>query len=364
MLTRYLGGLGSSTALGAAVLSMLLASVFGGLVRGRRARRQLAPFFPPVVRRALARRRDTADLAPCRRVVSVLACDLRGLTLMAEVLEPRAVGEMLRDALSEMTRVVFEHGGTLPVCGGDTLLALYNAPLDDPAHARSALRTALELQERMMQLVARWPTRLGVGMRPGIGIATGEAVVGTMGPVDRQTYTAVGATVELASALQSLVREHGRPIVIDEATRQRLDGAFLTRRLAEARGAGSASPVLVHAVLADDIRKQPRALLEVAATAMLLGAGETCLVTTRDVSEGGMALGGVPTAWGPGTRVEIRCEGGRLAAPLLTQGVVVWRRDEEAGVSFAALDPEARPTVAQYVARQGDRRVAALDPLC
>jgi len=354
--TRYLGEIGATAAMaGAALLAMLLTAIVGKLVRARRVRRRLAPFFPPAVLREVARRPDQTDLAPSRRLVTVLFSDLRGFTALAELLEPAAVAEMLRDHLTEMTQVVFKHGGTLATCAADSLVALYNAPLDDPAHARNAVRTALELQERTLQASARWQTQVGATIRPGIGITTGEAVVGTMGPPDRLSYAAVGATVDLGSRLQSLTQEHGVGIVIAESTRRGLDREFLTRRLGEVTGPGATPPVSIHGVLPADIRKQPRAVLEVAATLVLLGAGQTCLVTTRDVGEGGMALGGVPAGWGVGTRVEIRCEGGLLPNPLLAEGVIAWRRADEAGISFVGLDGEAAPTVAEYIAAR-DRR--------
>jgi class 3 adenylate cyclase len=352
--TRYLGEIGATAAMGAVGLSMLLTAIVGKLVRGRRAWRRLAPFFPPAVLREIARR-DPADLAPRRRLVTVLSSDLRGFTALAELLEPAAVAELLRDYLTEVTQAVFKHGGTLVSCAGDSLVALYNAPLDDPVHACRAVRTALELQEITLQVSARWQTKLGVTIRPGIGITTGEAVVGTMGPSDRLTYTAVGATIDLGSRLQLLTREYGVGIVIGESTRRGLDREFLTRRLGEVTGPGATPPVSIHGVLPADIRKQPRAVLEVAATLVLLGAGQTCLVTTRDVGEGGMALGGVPTAWGVGIRVEIRCEGGLLPNPLLAEGIIAWRRADEAGITFVGLDGDAAPTVAKYVAAR-DRR--------
>ena len=364
-MTRYLGGIGATTAMaGAVVLSLPLTAIVRELVRGRRVRRRLAPFFPPAVLREIARRADHTDLAPRRRPVTVLFSDLRGFTALAEMLKPPAVAELLRDYLTQATQVVFKHGGTLVSCVGDSLVALYNAPLDDPAHARNAVRTALELQELTLQMSARWQTQLGATIRPGIGIATGEAVVGAMGPPDRLTYTAVGATVDLGSRLQSLTREHGVGIVIDESTRRGLDREFLTRRLGEVTGAGATSPVSIHGVFPADIRKQPRAVLEVAATLVLLGAGQTCLVTTRDVGEGGMAVGGVPAAWGVGIRVEIRCEGGLLPNPLLAEGVIAWRRGDEAGIRFVGLDGDAAPTVAEFVATRDRREVAATDSLC
>jgi hypothetical protein len=202
---------------------------------------------------------------------------------------------------------------------------------------------------------ARWQARLGTVVRSGIGIATGEAVVGMMGPDDRLAYTVLGATVDLGAHLQALAGEYGVAIIVSDATRRALPADILTRRLGEARGPGVAPPVTIHGVLPADIRKQPRAVLEVAATLVLLGAGQTCLVTTRDVGEGGMALGGVPVAWAPGTRVEVRCEGGLLPKPLLAEGVIAWRRGNEAGITFAGLDPETAPTVAEYVAARRRR---------
>lgn len=353
VLTRYLGGLGVALPV-ALVGAALTAFATLGFRRRRRDLGRLGACFPAGVRDRLARS-DAADLAPTRRLITVLCADLRGFTGLAETLEPEAVAEMLREYLTGMSEVVFRHGGTVITCAGDALVAVYNAPLDDPDHAGNAVRAALELQERTLQVSARWQPRLGTVMRSGIGVATGEAVVGVMGPDDRLAYTALGATVDLGSHLQALTAEYGVAILISDATRRRLDAEILSRRLGQARGPGAAPPVTVHGVLPADIRKQPRAVLEVAATLILLGAGQTCLVTTRDVGEGGMALGGVPAAWTPGTRVEVRCEGGLLPKALLAEGVIAWRRGDEAGVSFAGLDPETAPTVTDYVAARQAR---------
>jgi hypothetical protein len=219
----------------------------------------------------------------------------------------------------------------------------------------NAMRTALEMQERTLAVSARWESRLGAVIRSGIGINTGDAVVGTMGSRQRLEYTAIGDTINLGSRLEALTKEHGVAIIISEFTQAALPADFLTRELGEVTVRGRLQPVKIYGVLPADIRKHPRAVLEVAATLVLLGAGQTCLVTTRDVSEGGMALGGVPAAWAPGTRVEVRCEGGLLPTPLLAEGVIVWRRGDEAGISFTEVDPGAAPVVADYVATRGRR---------
>jgi adenylate cyclase len=327
------------------------ATVVDNFVREQRERRRLSQFFSPEVLREVVRQRDEASLETSRRLVTVLFADIRGFTSLSERLEPEEVAEMLREYLTEMTEVVFKYGGTVDKYIGDCVMALYNVPFEDPDHVMNAMRTALEMQERTLAVSARWEARLGTTIRSGIGINTGDAVVGTMGSRQRLEYTAIGDTINLGSRLESLTKEHGVAIIISEFTQRALPADFLTRELGEVTVRGRTRPVKVYGVLPGDIRKHPRAVLEVSATLVLLGAGQTCLVTTRDVSEGGMALGGVPASWTPGTRVEVRCEGGLLPTALLAEGVIVWRRGDEAGISFTEVEPGTAPVVADYVAR-------------
>src|SRR5438046_9081969 len=101
---------------------------------------------------------------------------------------------MLREYLSEMTEIVFRHGGTVDKYIGDCVMALYNAPFEDPDHAVKAVRTGLEFQEKTLEGSRRWEEKLGVQIRHGVGINTGEAVVRTTGTRPRLERTATGAT--------------------------------------------------------------------------------------------------------------------------------------------------------------------------
>ena len=321
-------------------------------VREQRERRRLSQFFSPEVLREVVRHRHGRSLGSSRRLLTVLFADIRGFTALSERLAPEEVAEMLREYLTEMTEVVFAHGGTVDKYIGDCVMALYNVPFEDPDHVRNAMRTALELQERTLQVSARWEARLGAAIRTGIGVNTGEAVVGTLGSRQRLEYTAVGDTINLASRLEALTKDYGVGIIISEFSQRHLTGEFLTRELGQVTVRGRTQPVRIYGVLPADIRKHPRAVLDVAATVVLRGAGLACQVTARDVGEGGIALSGVPPAWAPGMPVEIRCEGGLLPAPLLVEGVIAWRRRDEAGVTFATLAPDAAATVAEYIARR------------
>jgi adenylate cyclase len=329
------------------------ATVIENFVREQREKRRLSQFFSPGVLRELVRHRRDNSLGSSRRLVTVLFSDIRGFTTLSERLEPEQVAEMLREYLSEMTEIVFRHGGTVDKYIGDCVMALYNAPFPDPDHAVKAVRTGLEFQEKTLEVSKRWEEKLGVQIRNGVGINTGEAVVGTMGSRQRLEYTAIGDTINLGARLESITKEYGVSIIVSEYTHKLLNGEFMTRELGEVTVKGKSQPVKIFGVLPGSLRKHPRAALEAATTLVIIGRGEECTATTRDISEGGMAAGGVPDAWATGTKVEIRCEGGLLPRPLTATGEIVWRRDDLAGIKFDDLDPEAAPAVAEYVAKRG-----------
>ena len=329
------------------------ATVIENFVREQREKRRLSQFFSPEVLREVVRHRDDNSLGSTRRLVTVLFSDIRGFTTLSERLEPEQVAEMLREYLTEMTEIVFRNGGTVDKYIGDCVMALYNAPFPDPDHAVKAVRTGLEFQEKTLEVSRRWEERLGVQIRNGVGINTGEAVVGTMGSRQRLEYTAIGDTINLGARLESITKEYGVGIIVSEYTHKLLKDEFMTRELGEVIVKGKSQPVKIFGVLPASLRTYPRAALEAAATLIVAGGGEECKATTRDISEGGMAVGGVPEAWGPGTEVEVRCEGGLLPKPLTASGVIAWRREGLAGIKFTGLDPDAKPAVADYVATRG-----------
>jgi len=310
-------------------------AVVDGVVCEQRAKRRLARFFSPAVAAAIVRARGDA-LGSRRQVVSVLFADIRGFTAIAERADPEVVGEMLREYLTAMTEVVFRHHGTVDKYIGDAIMALFNAPLPDPDHAVHAVRTALELQERALAVSARWRARLGVELRNGVGVATGEAVVGALGSRQRLEYTAVGDTVNLAARLEALTKEYGVGVLIDEATAVRVRGGFLLRALPPVVVRGRTQPVPVYSVVATDLRRYPRATVEAAARLTAVGRDATVTVRVADLGPGGLCVVGLPEDWPVGARVAVRCEGGALPTPVEAEGRIVWRRGERAGLAFGA----------------------------
>ena len=326
------------------------ATVVENFVREQREKQRLSRFFSPDVLREVVRDRDGRLLRPRRRLVTVLFSDIRGFTTISERLQPEQVDEMLREYLSVMTEVVFRHRGTVDKYMGDGIMALYNAPREDSEHALNAIRTALEFQERVIPFSARWEAKLGVPIRCGVGINSGEAVVGSLGSKQRNEYTAIGDPVNLAARLESVTKDYRVPIIISEYTYELVRGRFPTHELDTVTVKGKSQPVKIYGVVPSSMRAHPRALLD-AAVQLTATDGRVCRARTFDISEGGLGLVGVPDEWPVGSKIAIRLDGSEVARRIVAQGTIVSRRGEKTGVQFASLDAEIATAVAEYVAR-------------
>ena len=310
-------------------------------VREQRDKRRLSQFFSPDVLQTVVRAKGS--LGSSRRLVTVLFADVRGFTTMSERLQPEQVVEILREYLTEMTEIVFRHGGTVDKYIGDCVMALYNAPFDDPEHAVNAVRTALEFQERTQAVSRRWEERLGVTIRNGVGINTGEAVVGAMGSLQRLEYTAIGDAINLGARLETMTKDYGAGIIISETTHALVRGRFITRELGAVTVKGKTQPVKIFAVVATDTRRHPRVPLE--AAVRLTAGDDEAVGHAVDVSEDGLQLAGLSEPWKPGTAVTVRCDGGTLPRAFAATATIAWSRGDRAGLLFTGLDADAKAIV-------------------
>jgi len=202
--------------------------------------------------REIVRSQDGDDaLGSARRLVTVLFSDIRGFTAMSERMPPEEVVAFLREYLTVMTDAVFKYGGTVDKYIGDAIMALYNVPFEAPDHAAQAVRTALEFQRRLGPLAERFTAKHGGSLRCGVGINTGEAVVGTLGSAQRLEYTAIGDTINLGSRLEGVTKDFGVSIIISEATYREVQDLFDTRDLGEVTVKGKEVPVRIYTVLGE-----------------------------------------------------------------------------------------------------------------
>lgn len=213
-----------------------------------REKRRLARYFSPAVLQEIVRYPDRLSVGSARRRVTVLFSDIRGFTSISERLPPEEVADLLGEYLTAMSEVIFKHGGVIDKFIGDAIMALYGVPLPYEDHATRAVRTAIEMQERTSHLASRWLAACGEPLKIGIGINTGEAVVGSMGSVQRLEYTAIGDTVNLASRLEGLTKDFEVPIVISQETQQQISGLFDVSPLGQIKVKGRAAQARVYAV--------------------------------------------------------------------------------------------------------------------
>jgi len=217
-------------------------------MREERVRREYARFFSPEIARQIAEDRSGQAMGAKRRPITVLFSDIRNFTTISEGLPPEEVVELLREYFNTMVPIVLKHGGTLDKYVGDAIMGLFGAPLPQEDHAARALRAALEMVAQIPVLSPKWEARSGRPLQIGVGVNSGEAVVGVMGADSRREYSAIGDTVNLASRLEGVTKDFRTPIVVSHATVTALGDRFQVRELSELKVKGRQESVRVYAV--------------------------------------------------------------------------------------------------------------------
>lgn len=179
-----------------------------------------------------------------RREITILLADIRGFTNLSSHLEPEKVVTMVNNFLSEMTRVIIPHGGTIDEFIGDAILVLFGAPRAMEDHAEKAVACALEMQQAM-QAVNKLNDQSGLPeLATGIGINTGEVIVGNIGSEQRAKYGVVGHNVNFASRIESYTK--GGQILVSDRTLQACAGLLETRGEMSVRPKGFDDYVQIH----------------------------------------------------------------------------------------------------------------------
>lgn len=222
----------------------------------RRGRREIMRAFgqylsPDLVTR-LAEDPGQLKLGGEKRTLSVLFCDVRGFTTIAEGLkdDPEQLTHLINRLLTPLSEVVLSHGGTIDKYIGDCIMAFWNAPLEDAEHALHAVSAGLAMLAAIdalnleLEAEAKAAGTPFMPLRIGIGINTGDCVVGNMGSTRRFDYSALGDAVNLASRLEGASKQFGVPFLLGEATaalvRDRFPVLELDRITVKGRNTGTA----------------------------------------------------------------------------------------------------------------------------
>lgn len=211
-----------------ACLAIYLASSLIHYVRTESERREIRDAFsrylsPQVVKR-LVENPGLLKLGGEKRNMTVLFADIRGFTTLSEQFDAEGLTRFINRFLTPMTDLILARGGTIDKFMGDCVMAFWNAPLDDPDHARHACEAALDMRDYLvgwngeLKQESEKAGRNFMPVRVGIGINTGDCCVGNMGSDQRFDYSVIGDEVNLASRLEGQSKNYGVDIVLGENT--------------------------------------------------------------------------------------------------------------------------------------------------
>jgi adenylate cyclase len=186
-----------------------------------------------------------------KKNLSVMFSDIRGFTSISEKLTPEELVALLNEYLTAMTNKVFEYDGLLDKYIGDAIMAVFGAPLEQQDHAKRACLTALGMMKELHQLQKKWKAEGRPVIDIGIGINSGDMVVGNMGSTMRFDYTVMGDMVNLASRLEGTNKEYGTNIIVSEFTYQMVKDIMCCRELDGVRVKGKYKPVKIYELLAE-----------------------------------------------------------------------------------------------------------------
>ncbi len=184
-----------------------------------------------------------------QRRITVLFSDIRSFSTISESMSPEVLIRFLNTYYSEVTDVIFRNQGMIDKYIGDAVMAIFGAPVPNEEHAYSACKAAVEVLDVQRQISEKWKKEGYPGFRIGIGIHTGNAVLGNLGSDKRSDYTSIGDAVNIASRIEGLNKEHKTEILISESTYREFSEWFDVREVGESAIRGRKGKVNLYELL-------------------------------------------------------------------------------------------------------------------
>ena len=261
----------------AAVLILIFMIFITNMIYGffieRRGKLQIASTFgqyiPPDLIDEMNFNPDSYTLEAENREMTVLFSDIRGFTTISEGLTPAQLSELMNAYLTPMTKIIHENRGTIDKYIGDAVMAFWGAPLENPEHARYALKASMDMLERLNALRLEFIERGWPVINIGVGLHTGMMSVGNMGSEFRLSYTVLGDAVNLGSRLEGLTKNYGVEIIVSETTKDAVP-EFIYREIDIVKVKGKDKPIGIYepVALKEEITDDELTELEMSAKAI------------------------------------------------------------------------------------------------
>ncbi len=244
-----------------------------------KVRNAFGQYLSPDLVEQLAENPEKLVLGGETREMTILFSDVRGFTSISELYknDPQGLTTLINRLLTPLSNAVIDHGGTIDKYMGDNIMAFWNAPLDNDHHAVDACEAAISMLQRLVDLNAKRKieaAETGIPFLPlevGIGINSGECVVGNIGSDMRFDYSVLGDSVNLAARLEGQTKSYGVSIIIGSATAAQVKNGFSVLELDAIRVKGKNEPEVIYTILGKptDAHSQTYARLEKEVSEML-----------------------------------------------------------------------------------------------
>ncbi len=233
-------------------ISSMVLDYFYNIKKTKSIRAKFASKVSKSVMEDILRREEDEQFVGSYKYVTIFFSDIRGFTNISEKLGAVELVKYLNRYMDPMSKIIINHSGTIDKYIGDAIMAYWNAPLDVEHHADEAVSAALEQLSSLEALNSEFRRD---GLPPisiGIGINSGEVVVGEMGSVLRSDYTVIGDAINLGSRVESLCKFYGSTLNITHYTKELLKNDYIFRFLDRVRVKGKDESVEIYSVLLDN----------------------------------------------------------------------------------------------------------------
>jgi adenylate cyclase len=209
-------------------------------------RGDLSRFMSKQLVDAIVKGEHPLSLGGKRAAVSVVFADVVGFTPLAEARQAEQIVGLLNELFSVLTEIVFRHGGTVDKFIGDCIMAVWGAPVAQEDHAARALSAAEDMMRFLETANEGWREKYDVEIRLGIGVNSGEAIVGNIGSDKRMEYTVIGDVVNVAARLEAIAQPN--QVLVASSTRDLVGDAFALRKLGDRKLTGRKTETGVYAL--------------------------------------------------------------------------------------------------------------------
>lgn len=238
------------------ILSMIIAKIFADTYKkifkenvNRKIENILGKYISKDIKNQILKNNAETELGGKRAEITVMFADIRGFTSLSETRKAEEVSQLLNEYFSELEPIINKYNGVINKFIGDAVLVVFGDPATDKFHAKSAVKCAYELRNKVKEIKQRWIEEGKPKIDIGVGINTGEAFIGNVGTQNRFEYTVIGDTVNIASRIEDYNKIYKTHVLISENTYNKISQIVDVIKIREVSIKGKTKKINIYEVL-------------------------------------------------------------------------------------------------------------------